>query len=458
MPKRIIILDTPEKNLQPLGDAFNKASNDQCAITYIHSPKRLTTKLRTGLPWDLLILDGTLSDTKNQGLKLLTKLRNNYPDLPIVVVAEQGNVDIVHQAIQAGATDFLVRSGKLVDRVATLLKKVKPHLNLIDRNRMLSEHNMLLQEAAVRRYQIVGESPQIMAVFNKIEKVAQIPRPVLITGERGTGKELVARGIHQAAGDGSRPMVVVNCAAFPDNLLETELFGHEKGAFTGADHQVHGKFELAGDGTLFLDEIGNMSQSFQQKILRVVEYGTLTRVGGSTEIAVKTRIIAATNVDLNQKIAQGEFLQDLYDRLSFEVIKVPALRNRQGDIEILARHFLTVFMQEIPSLRGKCLSQKALRILSGYSFPGNVRELKNIIERAAYRDTTSEITPEDLGMSLAETTVTEGHTFNDKIAGYKKKLLVEALNSAGGNQAQAARNLGLSYHQYRYFIRKYNLN
>ena len=456
MPKRIIILDTPEKNLEPLGDAFNQATNNRCALTYVHSGKRLTEKLRTGLPWDLLILDGTLSDTQNQGLKLLTNLRNKHPELPIVVVAEQGNVDIVHQAIQAGATDFLVRSGKLVDRVATLLKKVKPHLNLIDRNRMLLEHNMLLQEAAIRRYQIVGESPQIMEIFEKIEKVAKIPRPVLITGERGTGKELVARGIHQASGDGTRPMVVVNCAAFPDNLLETELFGHEKGAFTGADHQVHGKFELAGDGTLFLDEIGNMSLSFQQKILRVVEYGTLTRVGGSSEIEVKTRIIAATNVDLHKQITKGEFLQDLYDRLSFEVIRVPALRKRQGDIEILARHFLNMFMQEIPSLRGKCLSQGALRLLREYSFPGNVRELKNIIERAAYRDTTSEITPEDLGMSMMQTTATKGHTFNDKVEGYKKNLLLEALNSTGGNQAQAARDLGLSYHQYRYFLRKYN--
>ncbi len=458
MPKRIIILDTPEKNLEPLGDAFTQASGNQCSLTYIHSAQRLMTKLRTGLPWDLLVLDGTLGDGQKEGLILLEKVRNKYPELPIVVVAEQGNVDIVHQAIQAGANDFLVRSGKLVDRVATLLKKVKPHLTLIDRNRMLLEQNMLLQEAAVGRFQIVGESPQIMEIFDKIEKVAKIPRPVLITGERGTGKELVARGIHQAFGAGTRPMIVVNCAAFPDNLLETELFGHEKGAFTGADHQVHGKFELAGDGTLFLDEIGNMSLSFQQKILRVVEYGTLTRVGGSSEIAVKTRIIAATNVDLHKQIAKGEFLQDLYDRLSFEVIRVPALRKRQGDIEILARYFLNMFMQEIPSLRGKCLSQEALRLLREYSFPGNVRELKNIIERAAYRDTTSEITPEDLGMLMAQATMSEGITFNDKVEGYKKKLLFEALKSANGNQAQAARDLGLSYHQYRYFVRKYEVN
>ncbi|KPK73155.1 MAG: hypothetical protein AMJ79_15300 [Phycisphaerae bacterium SM23_30] len=457
MPKRIIILDTPAKNLEALGDAFMEASGEQCTLHWVYSADRLKEKLRTGLDWDILVLDCVLGDGHQNGLELLSGIRDEWPGLPVVVVAEQGDVDIAHQAIQAGANDFLVRSGKLVDRVSTLLKKVRPHLALIDHNRMLREQNMLLREAAGQRYQIVGESPQIMEIFEKIERVAQIPRPVLIMGERGTGKELVARAIHRAGGDARRPMVVVNCAAFPDNLLETELFGHEKGAFTGADHQTHGKFELASGGTLFLDEIGNMSLSFQQKILRVVEYGTFTRVGGSAEIRVDTRIIAATNVDLNQKISEGEFLQDLYDRLSFEVIEVPPLRERQGDVDLLARHFLNTFMQEIPSLGGKRLNQSALKVLRGYTFPGNVRELKNIIERAAYRDTTSEITPEDLGMLSGEPSLAEGDNFNEKIDAFKMRLITEALASANGNQAQAARKLGLSYHQYRYFLRKYEL-
>jgi len=274
-------------------------------------------------------------------------------------------------------------------------------------------------------------------------------------GERGTGKELVARAIHAVAGDVARPMISVNCAAFPDSLLETELFGHEKGAFTGADDVAHGKFELAAGGTLFLDEIGRMSLPFQQKILRVVEYGTFTRVGGAAEIQVDARIIAATNVDLERKMEAGEFLRDLYDRLSFEVVRVPPLRRREGDVELLARHFFSEFLREIPSLRGKRLSRAALDVLNAYSFPGNVRELKNIIERAVYRDTTNEITPEDIGMLRRDRLEIEGATFYEKVEGFRRRLILDALEAAGGNQAQAARDVGLSYHQFRYYLKKY---
>ena len=329
--------------------------------------------------------------------------------------------------------------------------------DLITRNRMLHEQNMLLREATLRRDRILGESPQILAVIEQIERVGQIPRPVLIMGERGTGKELVARAIHASSADAAGPLITVNCAAFPDTLLETELFGHEKGAFTGADSLVHGKFELAGDGTLFLDEIAHMSLPFQQKILRVVEYGTLTRVGGSTEIEVRARIIAATNADIDRAMEEGTFLRDLYDRLSFEIIHVPPLRDREGDVELLARHFLAEFMREIPSLSGKRLSKAAIDRLRDYSFPGNVRELKNIIERAAYRDTTNEITPVDLGMlggADAEAAAV-GKSFAEKVEVFRRRLIVDALSAAGGNQAAAARDVGLSYHQFRYYLGKY---
>jgi transcriptional regulator with GAF, ATPase, and Fis domain len=375
--------------------------------------------------------------------------------MPIAVVADHGDVNIASRAIQAGASDFMVRTGDLANRVATLLKKIRPHLNLLNHNRMLREQNMILQAASGDRYRIIGESIQMREVIDKVRRVAAIPRPVLIVGERGTGKELVARAIHTASGEPDRPMVVINCAAFTDSLLETELFGHERGAFTGADTQVYGKFEVAGTGTLFLDEIGNMSLSFQRKILRVVEYGTFTRVGGSSEIQVDTRIVAATNSDLKQLIAEGKFLHDLYDRLSFEVIEVPPLRQREGDIAILARHFLNEFMKEIPSLSGKHLSQAALNLLKKYKFPGNIRELKNIIERSAYRDTTNEITPADLGMLPKKQPQIQGKTFHEKVELFQKRLISEALAMAGGNQARAARAIGLSYHQFRYFLKKY---
>ena len=452
---RIIVLDTPDGHLQPLIDAFESATRPSDMVEQVTSVDRIMKKLTAGLPWDLLVLDFELGDGQTGGERILTDIRNLRPDMPIVAVADHGDVDIASRAIQAGASDFLVRTGNLANRVATLLKKIRPHLNLLDHNRMLREQNMILQAATSDRYRIIGESIQMLEVIDKVRRVAAIPRPVLIIGERGTGKELIARAIHTASGEPDRPMVVINCAAYTDSLLETELFGHERGAFTGADTQVYGKFEVAGTGTLFLDEIGNMSLSFQRKILRVVEYGTFTRVGGSSEIQVSTRIVAATNSDLSQLITEGKFLHDLYDRLSFEVIEVPPLRQREGDIPILARHFLNEFMKEIPSLSGKHLSRAALNLLNKYKFPGNIRELKNIIERSAYRDTTNEITPEDLGMLPEKQPEIQGKTFYEKVEIFQKRLIRDALADTGGNQARAARTIGLSYHQFRYFLKKY---
>jgi transcriptional regulator with GAF, ATPase, and Fis domain len=252
-------------------------------------------------------------------------------------------------------------------------------------------------------------------------------------------------------------MVTVNCAAFSDTLLESELFGHEKGAFTGADAARPGKFELADGGTLFLDEIGNMSLPFQEKILRVVEYGTFTRVGGTSERRTTARIIAATNRDLAALIRDGKFLADLRDRLTFETVLVPPLRCREGDVAVLAQYFLGQFAQEVPGIAGKRLSAAALEALKRHSFPGNVRELKNMIERAACRDGDGEITAEDLGLPEPSEDSTDGGSFSDKLQQYARRLLVEALRRADGNQAQAARDLGLSYHRFRYYLKKYSV-
>ena len=406
----------------------------------------------------LVLLDYDLGDGERTGRAVIQAIRDLHPALPVTAVAERGSVDSAAAAIRAGATDYLVRGEKLGDRVSTLLEKVRNLLELIDRNRALREQNRRLRQAVVRDRRMVGESPQIKAVLEQIARVASIPRPVLIVGERGTGKELIARAVHAASATPGGPFVVVNCAAFPEALLEGELFGHEKGSFTGADARTPGKFEQADGGTLFLDEIAHMSLPFQQKILRVVEYGSFTRVGGSEEIETAARIVAATNVDLAERIAAGEFLQDLYDRLAFEVVRVPPLRTRAGDVDVLARHFLAEFMREIPALEGKALSDSALDALGRYDFPGNVRELKNIIERAAYRDTTNEITPEDIGLLPAPQPAApadSGGSFSERVETLRKRLIVDALAAAAGNQAQAARDLGLSYHKYRYYLRKY---
>ena len=455
MDTRILVLDTPENFLGKLIEAFKSVADGKCKISKVFSKDKLMEKLQFGLPWDLLVVDYYLGDGETRGIDILPSVRSKWPDMPIVVVAEHGDVNIASKAIKAGANDFLVRTGKLTDRVTTLLKKIRPHLTLINRNRMLLEQNILLQEAVGERYQLIGESPQLSDIIENINKVAQIPRPILITGERGTGKELIARAIHAAAGESGRPMISINCAAFSDSLLESELFGHEKGAFTGADSIKHGKFELADHGTLFLDEIGSMSLPFQQKILRVVEYGVFVRVGGSEEIRANTRIIAATNLDLKKEMAEERFLPDLYDRLSFEIIHIPPLRQREGDIVLLARYFLNQFLQEIPSLSNKRLGKSAIDALVKYSFPGNVRELKNIIERAAYRDITNEITAEDIGLLPDEEFAVPGNAFYERVEAFKEHIIKDALASSGGNQAKAARSIGLSYHQYRYYLNKY---
>jgi DNA-binding NtrC family response regulator len=399
--------------------------------------------------------DQSQREDTRQGLDLIPQIRNLADNILVVAVSQCGNVESTARAIAAGASDFLVLGSQLRQRIATLLGKLRKLFEVIDRNRLLDEHNANLRESIQARMKILGESPQIKEMIEHIRRVALVPRPVLIVGERGTGKELVARAIHFAGGSSKRPIVTVNCAAFNDALLESELFGHEKGAFTGADSTRRGKFEQADGGTLFLDEIGNMSLSFQEKILRVVEYGSYSRVGGSVELTSTARIIAATNRDLTDGIRQGKFLADLYDRLTFETIQVPPLRERTGDIEVLARYYLDRFARETSAYAGKTFSREATSALNAYRFPGNVRELKNIVERAACRSTSNEISPDDLGLLAQEDLPGAAGSFSEKVRSYAQRLIAESLKQSKDNQAQAARMLGLPYHRFRYYRRKY---
>lgn len=451
----VIILEPPGQQFSRLRRTFRDEIPEDWKVRLVSSGEELIAAVGDRSEHHLVILPDGSGENEPSGLALIGLVRQISQDTPIVVMAEQGDVDLVARAIAAGATDFLVHGEHLGRRIATLLGKLSGLFEVIDRNRRLDEHNTQLRESIQARLKIVGESPQVKALLDQIRRVAQIPRPVLIVGERGTGKELVARAIHFSAESDSRPIVTVNCAAFNDTLLESELFGHEKGAFTGADLTRYGKFEQADDGTLFLDEIGQMSIPFQEKILRVVEYGTFTRVGGTRELKTSARVIAATNRDLREKISEGTFLPDLYDRLTFETIEVPPLRERTGDIRILAQHFLDQFARETSAFDGKILSPEAIAALSAYSFPGNIRELKNIVERAVYRDTTSQITPDDLGLHPHDGLSGRDGTFYEKMNGLGRRLVSGALTQANGNQAQAARDLGLSYHQFRYYLKKY---
>ncbi len=458
MASEILILEPPGGELAGLGEQLRAAAGPGAAVRNLGSVAELMAALQACRGACLAVVDCLLGDGQRAGIEIIREIRECAPEMPVIAVAERGDVELAARAVEAGASDFLVRGANLPERAATLMGKLRKLLRLMERNRRLSEENLRLAEAAGAGFRMVGVSPQIAEISERIGRVARVPRPVLITGERGTGKEVVARAIHAASEDAGRPIITVNCAAFSDSLLESELFGHEKGAFTGAEERTSGKFEQAAGGTLFLDEIGNMSLAFQQKILRVVEYGVFTRVGGSEEVSTDARIIAATNVDLEERMQGGEFLRDLYDRLSFEVIHIPPLRERPEDIEVLARHFLDEFMREIPAFRGKELAGSALAALGKYDFPGNVRELKNIIERAAYRDVTNEITPVDIGLLPEREPEPAGDGFEEKVENYRRALIAGALEAAGGNGAAAARSLGLSYHQFRYYLKKYGEN
>ncbi|MBI1853553.1 MAG: sigma-54-dependent Fis family transcriptional regulator [Planctomycetes bacterium] len=455
MLRNVLIVDTPAGDLRELAEAFRSALSPGATVECVSSAADLLARLRSNAPCDLVVVDTFLGDGRQSGTEVLREIRALDRDLPIVGVAAEGNVDSAARAIADGATDFLVRRHPLPERVATQLGKIRRMLRLIATNRVLTQQNRRLSAGEHERWEIVGSSPEIARVLERARRVAAIPRPVLVTGERGTGKELVARLIHDASARADRPIVVVNCAAFADSLLESELFGHERGAFTGAAATVPGKFEQADGGTLFLDEIGTTSLAFQQKILRVVEYGAFSRVGGAVEVRVDVRIVAATNADLEAKMREGTFLRDLYDRLAFEVIHIPPLRERPDDVEFLARHFLERFQREVPALSGRKLSDAALASLKRYRFPGNVRELKNLIERAVYRETGPEIAPEDIDLPSDDVDAPASGTFKAQCDDLEKRLIQDALRDAGGNQSAAARALGMSYHQFRHYYRKH---
>lgn len=451
----VLIFEPAHSQLGDLGGQFRAEAPADWDVRVVSTSDELLRTLSEDSHHYLVIVPDRIDHAGQPGTELIGPIHEISDQIPVVVTADQGSVELVAEAIRAGASDFLVRGQRLRERIATLLGKLQGLFDVIDRNRLLREHNTQLRETIQAKLKIVGESPQMRALLDQIRSVAQVPRPVLIAGERGTGKELVARAIHFAGGPPTRPIVTVNCAAFNDALLESELFGHEKGAFTGADSVRHGKFEQADGGTLFLDEVGNMSLPFQEKILRVVEYGVFTRVGGTTEEKTSARIIAATNRDLEDMIAEGKFLADLHDRLAFETIHVPPLREREGDVEVLARYFLDQFARETPAFGGKTLSARAISLLQSHRFPGNVRELKNVIERAAFHDTTNEITPEDIGLLPRQDPSVHGGTFYEKLHTFGRRLIDDALRQSNGNQAQAARTLGLSYHQFRYYHKKY---
>ncbi|HRT80572.1 MAG TPA: sigma-54 dependent transcriptional regulator [Bacteroidales bacterium] len=306
------------------------------------------------------------------GIEVLEKIVETHPEIPVVMISGHGNIDTAVEAIKKGAFDYIAKPLDL-NRIMVTLR------NALDKNNLVVQTKTLKSKVDVR-YQMIGESPAIKKVKEIIEKVAPTDARVLITGENGTGKEVVARWIHEKSNRSKAPFVEVNCAAIPSELIESELFGHEKGAFTSAIKQRKGKFEQAEGGTIFLDEIGDMSLSAQAKVLRVLQENKISRVGSDKDISVNVRVIAATNKNLQEEIKKGNFREDLYHRLSVILIKVPPLNERLEDIPLLVEHFIELTCNE-QNVAKKKITDEAIEELKKIKWTGNIRELRNVIER-----------------------------------------------------------------------------
>lgn len=327
-------------------------------------------KISAGGPYDCILCD--IKMPKADGIEVLEKAKVLMPDTPFIVISGHGNIDTAVEAVKKGAFDYISKPPDLNRLLITIR-------NAMERKSLVTETKTLKKKIS-KGYEIIGKSPALQSIIEMIDKVAPTDARVLITGGNGSGKELVARRIHDFSNRNKMPIVELNCAAIPSELIESELFGHEKGSFTSAIKQRIGKFEQADGGTLFLDEIGDMSLSAQAKVLRALQEGKITRVGGDKEISVNVRVLAATNKDLKQEIAEGRFREDLYHRLSVILIHVPSLNERLDDIGVLSEHFLKQICSEYGMIE-KVLDDSAIKKLQEHNWTGNIRELRNVIER-----------------------------------------------------------------------------
>lgn len=379
----LLIVDDERNYLIVLEDLLSEEGYE--VVTAETAPKAL--EILQSQELDLVITDMKMPGM--DGMALLDNIHTQHPDLPVIMMTAYGTIEKAVEAMRKGAFDYIMKPFKNEELKLTIRKGVE-HYRLIRQNRHLSRE---LQE----RYQfsnIIGKSAPMQRIYELIEKVAPTKATVLITGESGTGKELIARAIHYNSTRQDHPFISVNCGALPENLLESELFGHEKGAFSGAVSQRRGRFELAHGGTLFLDEISEMSPSLQVKLLRVLQEMEFERVGGSQTLKVDVRVVAASNRDLKAEIAEGGFRSDLFYRLNVVHIGLPPLRERTDDIPLLVNHFLDKYRKE--SGRSALeMEPEALRCLFEYSWPGNVRELENVIERAVILAAGDRITVKD---------------------------------------------------------------
>ena len=421
--------------------------------------------------YDVVFTDQKMPD--GEGLEVLAAARESDPTVSVVMLTAVATIELAVESMRQGAFDFLTKPFQ-PDVIRATARRACEHT-------FLRRENVLLKDAVVRlegTSDLYGDSPAMQAIRDKIARVAPTNATVLITGETGTGKELVARAIHRTSPRSSKPFVAVNCAAFTETLLESELFGHEKGAFTGADRPRQGLFEAANEGTLFLDEAGEMSPAAQAKLLRILVDGQLLRVGSTKPRTVDVRVLVATHRDLQQRVKDGSFREDLYYRLAVVPVHLPPLRERREDIPRFCDMFLRQIATEL-KLPSRVITPEALANLQRYHFPGNIRELKNLIERAYILSSREKMGIEDFPVpqsasAAAGTSVTTSGNGNSSTQNLpqpgvgsfdlsafldqtEKELIVRTLTATRGAQAEAARRLGLSRSALAYKLTKYNI-
>ncbi len=406
--------------------------------------------------------DMVLSDLQMpnmSGMELLDNVNKNYPDVIFIFITAHGTISNAVHAMKKGAFDYILKPFQIDE----LLIKVKSAFKL---KHLEQENSLLKRELQIKGGvdQLIGNSACMKPVYKIIENVSKVSTNILITGESGTGKEMVAKAIHNLSPLKDKPFVTVNCGAIPEQLIESEMFGHKKGAFTGASFDKTGLFEAASGGTLFLDEVGELPLNIQVKLLRVIQERVVRKVGAINDIKINVRILVATNKDLEQMVQQKLFREDLYYRLNVISINVPALRERLDDVPVLANIFLEKYSGKF-SKNIKAISDKAMRLLGSYQYPGNVRELENIIERAVALENTKTILPESLpeltnkkpGSQNPEVTDDDLdlETIMDRL---EKELLTKAMNKSNGVKSNAAKLLGITLRSLRYRLSKFELD
>jgi len=443
----ILIVDDEENQLKAIGGFLTKSGFD--VIKCSHGQEAL--KHIQNRPIDLVISDIRMPEMS--GLELQNKAKEIVPDIVFIFMTAYGTIGDAVTAMRNGAFNYLSKPIDLDELEIGIMRA-------LENRRLIAENRQLKQIIRDRGETggIIYESHQMDDVLNLVARAAPTMATILITGESGTGKERISRAIHYGSPRSEKPMVIVNCAAIPENLLESEMFGYEAGAFTDARSMKKGKLELADQGTLFIDEIGDMPSTLQPKLLRFLQEGTIERIGSTSSMNLNIRVIAATNKNLEQAIKAKEFREDLYFRLNVINIHIPPLRERRTDIIPLAEHFLKIYSRK-NSRQIDGFTSEARNIIMKYDYPGNVRELENAIESAVVLTRGTAIGIEDLPYSLNKrdhiTTYHENDPLPLKLESFEKRLVLEALRKAGGNKSRAARELGVSEKNIRDRLKKW---